>query len=197
MRQILEDIRNDDLRASEVIRHIRALANKRELAFVRFDMNELARAVLRIVARTARRRGVAITSRFAAVPFVHGDRIHVQQVLLNLLFNGMDAVADVAAERRRLEVATAQADRGEVEVLVRDWGNGIPPGQCERVFDSFFTTKAHGMGLGLSITRTLVETNGGRICAENHPDGGAVFRFTLRVDAPAAGMGPSGRPQRR
>jgi PAS domain S-box-containing protein len=187
LRQILEDIRSDDLRASEVIRHMRALANKRDIAFVRFDVNELARAVLRLVAPTARRRGVTVTSRFASVPLVFGDRIHVQQILLNLLFNGMDAVADVAAERRRLEIATVPAERGEVEVRIRDWGDGIPTGQCERIFDSFFTTKEHGMGLGLSITRTLVETNGGRVCAENRPDGGAVFRFTLRTETwPAA-----------
>jgi two-component system, LuxR family, sensor kinase FixL len=187
LRQILEDIRSDDLRASEVIRHIRGLANKREVAFVRFDMNELARAVLRLVAPTARRRGVMVTSRFAQVPSVYGDRIHVQQVLLNLLFNGMDAVADMIPERRRLEIATVQAEAGDVEVRIRDWGDGIPPGQCERIFDSFYTTKEHGMGLGLSITRTLVEANGGRICAENHPDAGAVFRFTLRIDRRPAG----------
>jgi C4-dicarboxylate-specific signal transduction histidine kinase len=108
LRQILQDIRSDDLRASEVIRHIRALANKREIAFVRFDVNELARAVLRLASTTARRRGVALVSRFATVPLVHGDRIHVQQILLNLLFNGMDAVVDMAAGRRRLELSTAQ-----------------------------------------------------------------------------------------
>jgi signal transduction histidine kinase len=182
LRQVLEDIRSDDLRASEVIRHIRTLANKREIAFVRFDLNELARAVLRLAASTARQRGVTVTARFAPVPLVYGDRIHVQQVLLNLLFNGMDAVADLAAERRRVEVATAVAERGEVEVRIRDWGHGIPQGQCERIFDSFFTTKEHGMGLGLSIARTLVEANGGRIGVENHPDGGALFRFTLKVE---------------
>ena len=125
---------------------------------------------------------MAVSARFAPVPLVCGDRIHVQQVLLNLLFNGMDAVADLAAERRRVEVATAAAERGEVEVRIRDWGNGIPQGQRERIFDSFFTTKEHGMGLGLSIARTLVEANGGHIGVENHPDGGALFRFTLKVE---------------
>ena len=195
LRQILQDIRSDDLRASEVIRHIRALANKREIAFVRFDVNELARAVLRLASTTARRRGVALVSRFATVPLVHGDRIHVQQILLNLLFNGMDAVVDMAAGRRRLELSTAQTERGDVEVRIRDWGHGIPAGQCERIVDSFFTTKEHGMGLGLSIARTLVEANGGHITAENHPDGGAVFRFRLRVEAPPAGMSPTGRAE--
>jgi two-component system, LuxR family, sensor kinase FixL len=183
LRQILSDIRDDDLRASEVIRHIRGLANKRETNFDRFDLNELVRAVLRLVEPAMRRRGVSISAEFGDVPLVNGDRIHVQQVLLNLLFNGMDAMAAVPERERQLFVTTAKFESGKVMLSVRDRGHGIPPDQLNRVFDSFFTTKKNGMGLGLSIARSLVDLHGGRIWAENNPDGGATLRFTLAIDA--------------
>ena len=182
LRQILSDIRDDDLRASEVIRHIRGLANKRETDFDRFDINELVRAVVRLVDPTMRRRGVSISAEFGDVPFVNGDRIHVQQVLLNLVFNGMDAMAEVPARERRLGIATSKFESGKVMLSVRDRGHGIAPGQLDRIFDSFFTTKKNGMGLGLSIARSLVDLHGGRIWAENNPDGGATLHFTLSID---------------
>jgi len=183
LRQILRDIRDDDLRASEVIRHIRGLANKREPDFDRFDINELVRAAVRLVEPTMRRRGVSIGAEFADVPFVNGDRIHVQQVLLNLLFNGMDAMAEIPARERRLGIATSKFESGKVMLSVRDRGHGIAPGQLDRIFDSFFTTKKNGMGLGLSIARSLVHLHGGRIWAENNPDSGATLRFTLAIDS--------------
>jgi len=183
LRRILNDIRDDDLRASEVIRHIRGLSNKRETDFTWFDLNELVRAVLRLVGTTTKQRGVVVGAEYGELPLVHGDRILVQQVLLNLLLNGMDAMGAVPEQWRRLLVTTARADSGMVIVSVRDRGHGIASAQLARIFDSFFTTKHNGMGMGLSIARSLVELHGGRIWAENNPDVGATLHFTLAVDA--------------
>ena len=183
MREILDAIREDDLRASEIVGHIRGLANKRATQVETLDLNALARAVIRLALPAARRRGVMIQSTCVALPPVRGDRIHVQQVLLNLLFNGMDAMRDVPVEDRVLSVAARDTGAGGVEVTVRDRGHGIPEAQMPRIFDSFFTTKPDGMGLGLSIANTLVTANGGRIWAQNNADRGATFHFTI----PASG----------
>ncbi len=179
LRQILQDIRSDDLRASEVIRHIRGLANKRETEFEAFDVNHLVSAVLRLVTPIARRRGMTVAADYGELSLVRGDRIHVQQVLLNLLFNGMDAMGAAPKEMRVLHVVTTPRGKDRIEIAVSDHGHGIPSGHLEKIFESFFTTKREGMGLGLSIARTLVQLHGGRIWAENNPAGGATFRFTL------------------
>jgi len=130
-----------------------------------------------------RRRGVEIEKQFAdALPVVRGDVIHLQQVLLNLILNGMEAMSESPESNRRLTMRTAHDGKGNVEVAVEDSGPGIPPDRLPRLFDSFFTTKTHGMGLGLSIVRSIVEAHGGRIWAENNSSGGACFRFTLPVN---------------
>jgi PAS domain S-box-containing protein len=178
-RQILKDIRDDDLRASEVIQHIRGLANKRRIDVEPFDVNALVQAALRLVAATLRQRSVAVTTRFGHFGLVAADRIHTQQVLLNLVFNGVDAMADVPQHARRLEIATAAYRSTGVQVSVRDRGHGIAPEHFDRIFESFFTTKRTGMGMGLSIARSLVEHQGGTIWAENDVGGGAIFRFTV------------------
>ena len=182
LRAILEDIRSDDLRAAETIRHIRDLANKHQVDFQPFDLNELVGAAIRLVDPVARVRGVSIRVEFGDLPPVRGDRIYLQQLLLNLLFNAMDAMSGTAPDARRVKVRTAFAS-DHVRVTVADRGHGIPPEKLETIFESFYTTKPDGMGLGLSIARSLVRLHGGSIWAEGNPHGGATFHFTLPVGA--------------
>jgi PAS domain S-box-containing protein len=183
VQQILADIRRDDVRASEVIRHMRELLRKRELELKPTDLNAVASDVLRLADSEARRRGVEIEKQFVdTLPVVHGDIIYLQQVLLNLVLNGMEAMSESPASNRRLKMRTAYDGKGNVEVAVEDSGPGIPSDRLPRLFESFFTTKTHGMGLGLSIVRSIVEAHGGRIWAENNSSGGACFRFTLPVN---------------
>jgi len=112
---------------------------------------------------------------------VLGDRIHLQQVLLNLISNGMDAIDEAAGKGRRIVVSAMRRAAGTVEIAVNDTGAGIAKERAEQIFESFFTTKSTGMGMGLSISRSLIEAHGGRLWAENSEGGGASLRFTLPV----------------
>ena len=187
VREILADIYADDQRASEVIRRIRALLHRREISLVPLDLNEVADEVVRLVTNDARRRKVAVDTAFEPeLRPIRGDRIHLQQVFLNLLLNAMDAMDEAPHSERRITVRTARQGDQAVLVSVIDTGHGIPADKLPSVFDSFFTTKEHGMGLGLAIARSIIEVHGGRIRACNNSTGGATFTFTLPATAPHA-----------
>lgn len=182
VRQILGDIRKDDLRASEVIRQVRALVGRREVQMQPLDLQETLSGVVRLIRGDAQRRGVRIfTDLGTPLPPVRGDRAQLEQVLLNLLLNAMDAMKDTPAARRELWLRAAMEGARSVCVSVEDFGHGVPPEKLGRIFDSFFTTKENGMGLGLALSRSIAEAHRGRIVAENRAEGGAVFRLSLPV----------------
>ena len=179
VRQILADIRRDDERASAVIQRLRSLLARHELDRQRLDPNTLVREAVSLMTQEADRRGVRVVENLGtSLPAVEGDRVHLVQVLLVLLINALDAMEERYSSNREVAISTGAADGG-VEIVVRDGGPGIRPADFSRLFDSFFTTKANGMGLGLSIARSIIEAHGGKIWAENSTGGGAVFHIRL------------------
>jgi signal transduction histidine kinase len=186
IRQILVDIRRDGLRASDVIRHVRKLVRQRELEFEKLDANAVAIEVIELLGAEARNRRIPIAPSLWPQPaYVYGDRALIGQMLINLLTNAMDSIDSVIAEGGTPPAAVpvvlgvSSTSHGEIEFQVVDSGAGIPIERLEHLFDSFYTSKAHGMGLGLSIARSIVEAHGGRIRAENNREGGATFRATF------------------
>jgi signal transduction histidine kinase len=187
MQDIISDIRKDDIRASEVIRRMRGLLQKHELESQPVDVNHLAQETAAIVRPDANGRDIRLELDLAGqVPTILGDRVHIQQVLLNLLMNAVDAVTSCPAERRRVRVQTRHAT-GEVRVAVADTGAGIAADRLSEIFEPFYTTKSGGtgMGMGLAIARSIVEAHGGRMTADNNPDGGATVAFSVPM-APGA-----------
>jgi signal transduction histidine kinase len=183
MTDIIGDIRKDDIRASEMIRRMRGLLQKRELEACPVDLNDVAHDTVAIVRPDARSREIELEVQLAdGLPAIAGDRVHLQQVLLNLLMNAMDAVAAKPAERRRVRVLTDQKD-GEARLAVEDTGRGIPGDRLAEIFEPFYTTKseAQGMGMGLAIARNIVEAHGGRMGADNNASGGATVWFSVPI----------------
>lgn len=179
LREIIADIRKDDLRADAAIRGIRSLLRRREYEPRPVDLVATVQHVFTLTAGDALHRRVPIRHELAAdLPWVTGDRSSIEQVLVILIVNGMDAMKDTVEARREL-VVSARREIDWVQVTVRDRGHGIAAAHMSQLFDSFFTTKVDGMGMGLSIARSMVFVHGGRLWAENAPDGGAMFHFTL------------------
>ncbi len=179
LREIFGDIRDQSRRAGEVIERVRALAAKRPLERQALDVNEVAGGIVRLIGGEARRRGVKLRTELGrSLPAIAADRVSLQQVMLNLMMNAMDAMDQSEAEDRQVTVRTRQVD-GAVEVAVSDTGHGIPRERLTRLFDAFFTTKEDGLGLGLAVVRSIVEAHDGRIWAEDHAGQGATFHVTL------------------
>ncbi len=182
--EVLEDIKHDDRRASEVISRIRNMLRKSAIEVTALDLNEAIDETLKLLTFDASAHGVSVKAELEpGLAKVRADRIQIQQVLLNLALNAMEAMHDQPEERRQLTIRSKSANAKEAEISVVDSGAGIPADMLPRIFDAFVTSKSGGMGLGLSISRTIVEAYGGRMTAENLPSGGAAFHFTLPLES--------------
>jgi PAS domain S-box-containing protein len=180
VRQILADIHRDDHRAAEVIDRLRSLLKHRKLDFSPVSVDGLLQDVASLLRSDAIARNVTLEySSDPGLPLVRGDKVHLSQVLINLAMNAMDAVAEQPASRRRVVLRARGAEPGWVEISVTDSGPGVPENLLKKVFDPFFTTKAAGMGMGLSVSRTIVDSHGGRLWVENGVGGGATFLVAL------------------
>ncbi len=182
VREILNDIVQDNSRASEVIRRIRALLKKGEREIASLDLVALIRDAVQLLHNDAIVRRMRISVHYDANPAtVCGDKVQLQQVMLNLLLNAFDAMDGRAASDRMVAVSITLESPQVVRVAVRDRGVGVPSDRLAIIFNPFVTSKPEGLGLGLSISRTIIEMHGGRLWAENNTDQGATFYFTLPV----------------
>jgi signal transduction histidine kinase len=184
LREILADIVADDKRAADVIRRLRLVLTKGELDYVALDVNDVVTDVARLVRSDAAMREVALRLEIAPdLPSVRGDRGQLQQVVLNLVLNALDAMEGAGPDRGPIAIGTTTAGADHVAVTVRDAGGGIPQAHAAHIFDPLFTTKGEGLGMGLAIARTIVEAHGGRLTGANNEGAGATFKFTLPVGA--------------
>jgi len=169
----------DAARAAEIIKRIRMPFERGHSEQESLAVNEVIREMVLLLRSEASRRSVSVLTELAAdLPQVTGDRVQLQQVLMNLMINGIDAMKDVNGTRE-LVINSQRADSEQVQVSIRDTGVGLPPQQADQVFNAFFTTKPHGTGMGLRISRSIVESHGGRLWAGDNTPRGACFYFTL------------------
>jgi C4-dicarboxylate-specific signal transduction histidine kinase len=180
----VEWIIDDGNRASEVIRRVRALANKTSLEKVPLDVNDIVRETIPLVRRELISHQVLLRMELApALPTILGDRVQLQQVIINLVMNGTEAMQSVTDRPRELLIRSRQDEKQLVLASVTDCGVGISAENADRLFNAFFTTKSSGMGMGLSICRSIVEAHDGRLWATANLPHGATFQFTLPVNA--------------
>jgi C4-dicarboxylate-specific signal transduction histidine kinase len=178
--EAVRDIVRDGKRAGEVIARIRALTKRAETPKARLDLNETIREVLLLVGDEARKNGVAVHTQFAdGLSPVFADRVQMQQVLLNLLINAIEAMNGLSGRARELAIRTRNLEGGRVQVTVEDSGTGLDAGAISRIFEPFYTTKSSGMGMGLSISRSIVQSHGGRLWATANEGPGTSFHFEL------------------
>jgi len=177
---VLERIGEEALRAGDIIRHLRTLVQKRETEPTDCDITELLREVEPLASADARLNEVEL--RFILPPkppVIRADSVQIQQVVLNLIRNGIDAMMGTPPDRRTLEVRVASQDKNAVQVSVKDQGCGPSETSEKSLFEPFFTTKEAGLGLGLSISRSIISSHGGRLWFSRNPEGGSTFSFTL------------------
>ncbi len=183
VRAILRDIVEDDNRAGEVIRRVRELVRKGDLEIVALDLETIVRNVVMLIHSDAILHKVNILLEMdPGAPKVHGDKVQLQQVILNLLLNAFQAMKDCPVTERQVTVRT-ELDSHMAIVAVHDRGEGLKDDQLDKIFQPFYTTKDNGLGLGLAISRSIVEAHGGRLWAQNNPDRGATIYFTVPVEA--------------
>jgi C4-dicarboxylate-specific signal transduction histidine kinase len=169
----------DGRRASEIVNRVRLLFKKDTLQRESVDLNEIIREMMLILHNEATKFAVLVLTELAAdLPQVMGDRVQLQQVLMNLMMNGIDAMKDVDGTRE-LTIQSQGGEDGQVLISVSDTGVGLPPQQTDKIFTAFFTTKTHGTGMGLRISRSIIESHGGRLWAADNSPCGARFQFTL------------------
>jgi signal transduction histidine kinase len=169
----------DGTRAAEIISRTRLLFKKGTPQRALVDVNEVIREMIVLLRSEAARYSISVRAELAAdPPQVMGDRVQLQQVFMNLMLNGIDAMKDMNAGGE-LTIKSRQAENGQLLISVSDTGVGLPPQQADQIFNPFFTTKPHGTGMGLSISRSIVESHGGRLWAADNSPRGASFYFTL------------------
>lgn len=200
LRELVADIKHDALRATEVIKRLRRMLADIPFEPQEIDLNETIRETFEFLSNQARARRVTLSTELAPqMPRIVGDRIQLQQVVLNLVLNALDAMGTINARERRIVVRTGLLNETSAEVSIEDTGPGIADNKLEQIFEPFFTTKEGGMGMGLAIVRTIVESHGGQIWAENGNAGGAIFRFTLPLSKTKSAMtdsSPGGKTAR-
>jgi len=182
-RSAIHRIVRDATRASDVIARIRALVKKDKSVARRLDVNDLLREIVELTQSEVARRGASLQANLGAnLPAVTGDRVQLQQVLLNLIINAVDAMSALTDRPRVVRIGAHEAESKSILIAVEDSGVGLNPEQAARLFDAFYTTKAAGLGMGLSISRSIVEAHGGKLWATPNEGPGATFQFTLPIE---------------
>jgi signal transduction histidine kinase len=179
----MECVAQQGTRASDIIRHIRAMFTKTTAERTKFQINDLISEAGVLIEGAASRNQVTLHTELATdLPTILGDRVQLQQVIVNLILNGIEAMSSVVDRPRRLVIRSQMQNSDEVLVAVRDSGVGISPNDEKRIFDAFYTTKSQGMGMGLSISQSIIEAHGGRLWASSNGDHGATVQFTLPAE---------------